>query len=314
MLATAAPAPSVSDLLRAVRVADAQTAGGLQVFGLWHDLPPALGYLTLDDALESHSMTVTEVSEGGNVPTLKVVNASGARVFLMAGEQLVGAKQNRVLNTSLMVAPEAELPVPVSCVEQGRWAYRRPDFGSTGTASHARLRAQMNKQANDSYVSLGYAACHQREVWAEVSDKLTKMGSRSDSTALEQTYVDHRRKIDDAFGRLTCPENSHGVAFARNGRIIGVDLFDKPQTLAKLWPKLLRSHAIDALESPDADATPLTATAVADWLAAAAAVEPKPFPSAGLGQDLRLENDKIVGAALAVDENPVHVQLFALGA
>src|SRR5262249_61609992 len=129
-----------------------QTAGGLHVFGLRHDLPPALGYLTLDDALESQALKVTEVSEGGNVPTLKVVNTSGAHVFLMAGEQLIGAKQNRVLNTSLMVAPEVELPVPVSCVEQGRWAYHRRDFGSSGTSSHARLRAQMNKQANDSYV------------------------------------------------------------------------------------------------------------------------------------------------------------------
>src|SRR5258708_6067147 len=136
MLATAAHAPSVSDLLRSVRVADAQTAGGLHVFGLWHDLPPALGYLTLDDALESQALKVTEMTEGGNVPTLKVVNTSGARVFLMAGEQLVGAKQNRVLNTSLMVAPEAELPVPVSCVEQGRWAYRRPDCARSATPSH----------------------------------------------------------------------------------------------------------------------------------------------------------------------------------
>src|SRR5262249_7252883 len=115
MLATAST-PTFADMLRSVRVTDCQTAAGLQVFGLWHDLQPALGYLTLDDALELQALKVTEVSDGGNVPTLKVINTSGARVFLMAGEQLVGAKQNRVLNTSLMVAPEVELPVPLSCV------------------------------------------------------------------------------------------------------------------------------------------------------------------------------------------------------
>jgi hypothetical protein len=314
MLATAAHAPSVSDLLRSVRVTDAQSAGGLQVFGLWHDLPPALGYLTLDEALAAQALKVTEVTECGNVPTLKVVNASGARIFLMAGEQLVGAKQNRVLNTSLMVNAETELPVPVSCVEQGRWAYRRPDFGSSGTTSHARLRAQMNKQANDGYAAVGFAACSQTDIWSEVRGKLTRMGSHSDSAALEQTYTDYSCRIDEDFGRLMYPDGCQGVAFARNGRVIGVDLFDKPDTLEKLWPKLVRSHAIDALETPDAAANPLTAAAVTDWLDAAANLEPKAFPSIGLGQDLRLENDRIVGAALVVDEAPVHVQLFALGA
>src|SRR5262249_46640742 len=190
MLATAST-PTFADMLRSVRVTDCQTAAGLQVFGLWHDLQPSLGYLTLDDALELQALKVTEVSDGGNVPTLKVINTSGARVFLMAGEKQGGAKPNRGLNTRPTVAAETAIVVPVSCVEQGRWAYRRPDFGSSGTSSHARLRAQMNRQANAGYASFGFAACHQREIWNEVSEKLTRMGSHSDSSALEQTYLDY---------------------------------------------------------------------------------------------------------------------------
>jgi hypothetical protein len=40
------------------------------------------------------------------------------------GEQLVGAKQNRILNMTVLVAAETEVTIPVSCVERGRWGYR----------------------------------------------------------------------------------------------------------------------------------------------------------------------------------------------
>src|SRR3954466_641475 len=86
------------DRLQTLEVAEAHAAGGLQVFGLrWHH-DKDLTYSTLDDALAAETLEVTEVSDGGSVPTLKVINKADAMVFLMAGEQLVGAKQNRVLN------------------------------------------------------------------------------------------------------------------------------------------------------------------------------------------------------------------------
>ena len=42
------------------------------------------------------------------------------------GEQLAGGKQNRVLNASILVPAKSELPIPVTCVERGRWALRDP--------------------------------------------------------------------------------------------------------------------------------------------------------------------------------------------
>jgi hypothetical protein len=304
-------AQSVSALLERAQVGEPQQAGGLQVFGLRFDPDGPLAYQTLDEALTSQALEVTEVSDGGSVPTLRLVNKADGRVFLMAGEQLIGAKQNRVLNTSLMVAPHAELPVPVSCVEQGRWAYRSRSFGSHGTSSHSRLRAKMTRHVSDSYLSTATPRADQSEVWREVACKLGSMGSRSDSMALEQTYSDHARRIDADFGNLAPPEGCIGVAFALHGKVVGADLFDQPATLAKLWPKLLRSYAIDALEQPDQSAAPLTAEALSDWLRSAARVEAKPFPSPGLGEDVRLQGQGVVGAGLVVEGRPVHVQLFA---
>jgi hypothetical protein len=295
--------------LQTIEVTDPQEAGGLRVFGLrWPARP--LDYATLDESLAAHTLEVTEVSDGGSVPTLKVVNKGDTMVFLMAGEQLVGAKQNRVLNASIMVAARTDLPIPVSCVEAGRWRYRSEKFGSGGTTSHSNLRHKMAKQVTMNYRSEGKARSDQGEVWKEVSRKLDSMGSVSGSSDLYQAYEDSRARLDDVLKQLAAPSGCAGAVFTFGGRIAGVDLFDQPATLTKLWPKLVRAYAIDALEAGD-PAAPVGRDAVLAWLGAASAAKAEPFKSAGLGEDVRLEGPNLVGAGLVIEEQPVHVELFA---
>jgi len=59
-----------------------------------------------------------------------VVDYTGASILILDGEELVGAKQNRVVNTTLLIAAASSTVIPVSCVEQGRWDYDSPDFRS----------------------------------------------------------------------------------------------------------------------------------------------------------------------------------------
>ncbi len=98
---------SLSERLQHVQVSEPTEAGGLQVFGLRWEQEGGLSYVTLDDGLASGLLEVTEVSSGGSVPTLKVTNKGDTMAFLMAGEQLAGGKQNRVLNASIMVGARA---------------------------------------------------------------------------------------------------------------------------------------------------------------------------------------------------------------
>jgi len=86
--------------------------------------------MTLDEALVGGLIEVTEVSQGGAVPELKVVNTSPRMVLILDGEELVGAKQNRIVNTTILVQAQSTTVIPVSCVEQGRWHYRSPRFSS----------------------------------------------------------------------------------------------------------------------------------------------------------------------------------------
>jgi environmental stress-induced protein Ves len=63
---------------------------------------------------------VAEVDESGQFSRLKVINRSDLSVLILDGEELVGAKQNRIVNTTILIAAESVTIIPVSCVEQGR--------------------------------------------------------------------------------------------------------------------------------------------------------------------------------------------------
>ena len=87
-------------------------------------------YLTLDEALKAKVARVTEVSEDGSVPQLLFRNQGEQAVFLLDGEELVGAKQNRVLNITILAPAGKDTVIPVSCVEAGRWNHSKSDFTS----------------------------------------------------------------------------------------------------------------------------------------------------------------------------------------
>ena len=115
-------------------------------------------------------------------------------------------------------------------------------------------------------------------------------------------------RLEKVVQNVCVPTDACGVAFAFGGRITGVDLFDKPATLSKLLPKLVKAYALDALVGTDS--TKLDCAAIQEWLRSAGSATFERYESPGLGDDVRLEGHDLVGAALIVNEGPVHVELF----
>jgi hypothetical protein len=298
----------LADIVSDFEVVEVASHGSLQAFGLRGKPARSVDYLTMDEALDTQVLVVTEVDAGGHVPELAVENSGKTFVFLMAGEQLVGAKQNRILNASLLVNRRTRMVAPVSCVEQGRWSYSSRTFRSSGSSSHARLRGVLSKGAIRSYRQSQSPDSDQGQVWCEVSTKLRSLGSRSGSEALEQAYADQARRLDDLVGALDVPEDCCGVVFAIDGEIAGADIFDKPATLAKLLPKVARAYALDAIEVDSEDR--ISASDVTAWLDAASLTPLERFRSPGLGDDYRFESDDHIGAALVYKKQPIHVELF----
>ena len=169
----------------------------------------------------------------------------------------------------------------------------------------------MSKQAHLGYQSGGTPTSDQMAVWNEVARKLSAMGSASPSHAFEQVYEDYAARLNDLGSRLQPPEGCHGVLFAVTGQIEGADIFDQPATLVKLWAKLVRGYALDAMEMRESEAPAITTEDGSRWLQAAAGAETESYPSPGIGRDVRLKTTALSGSALVVDEQAVHLELFA---
>src|SRR6476469_7377273 len=120
------------------RVGDPIRHEALTVFLLFTEGGGAVNYLLADEAIAAGAVTVEEVGESGSVPDLLVENRGDSRVLFIEGEELRGAKQNRVLNTSVLVAARSKTKIPVSCVEQARWRYRSRQFGHGGSHSSSK--------------------------------------------------------------------------------------------------------------------------------------------------------------------------------
>ncbi|MBN1322342.1 MAG: hypothetical protein JXA87_16045 [Thermoleophilia bacterium] len=105
-------------------------------------------YVLLEQAIERGTLTITEVSEGGSVPFLHAVNKGPWPVLIFDGEELIGAKQNRIANATILVGV-GKTVLPVSCVEQGRWSHRSRAFSSGTYASHPKLRSEKERQVRE---------------------------------------------------------------------------------------------------------------------------------------------------------------------
>ena len=114
----------IKDLVKELRPGKAVQFEGLQVTPLFSGHQFERDYVLLDDGISSGDVSIREVSEQGSVPELALDNRGLRPVLAFDGEELLGAKQNRILNLTIL-APAGKITViPVSCVEAGRWDYR----------------------------------------------------------------------------------------------------------------------------------------------------------------------------------------------
>lgn len=105
-------------------------------------------------------------------------------MLLVDGEELVGAKQNRVLNLTILGGAGKSLPIPVSCVEQGRWSYRSREFAGARRNLFAAARAKKMSSASQSLARAGSRRGDQAEVWSDIEMKFSAMEASSPSMAI----------------------------------------------------------------------------------------------------------------------------------
>ncbi len=287
------------------RVGDPIRHEALIVFPLFTPDSESVDYLLADEAIAAGSVTVEEVSEGGSVPNLLVTNKGDLRVLFLEGEELRGAKQNRVLNTSVLIAAHGNTPIPVSCVEQGRWRYRSRHFEVSGSVSSSKLRRHLKESVAMSLKAGRGHASDQGQVWREVGRQMAAFSAPSETAAMADTYDSRRDLLAEFQKALAYVEGATGMAVAVGGKVVALDLFDKPSTCQKVWSRLLTGVSMDALESDQA-APAVDRGDVERLLASLRGHAWAPAPPVGEGQEFRYDESEIHGSALVFGTAVLH--------
>jgi hypothetical protein len=139
---------TIADTLSRLRVGGPMSDGPLCIVPVRcaSDVPDR--YVLLSQALRRGTVLITEVSEAGEVPYLSVFNKGPWPVLVFDGEELVGAKQNRIANATTLLAV-GKTVLPVSCVEQGRWHAESRVFRAGSYASHPGLRRDKERRVRE---------------------------------------------------------------------------------------------------------------------------------------------------------------------
>jgi hypothetical protein len=203
-----------------------------------------LEYLLIDEALESKKVIIEEVGEGGSVPELRMTNFSNQVVLVVDGTELVGAKQNRIVNASFLIPPESVTKIPVSCVEQGRWRYQGKEFRSSKHYSpHSIRKDNVEFHKTTLKEKRGYAS-DQGKVWASVADMSHKMEAPTMTGAMNDVLEQKMASIEEYQKGIPLEGPETGAAFFVNGIFRGIDLFDRASTFGKMFPNVRRTVKI----------------------------------------------------------------------
>src|SRR5262249_55427548 len=145
---------------------------------------------SLDDAPKSGAVDISEVSENGSVQNIKVTNRSRSKVLILDGEELVGAKQNRISNASFVIPEMSEKVIPVSCIDEGRWRSTSRSFSGTDSLYAARgRRAKLQDTTSMLRVKREFRS-DQVKVWDTVKRYLGMSGTTSST----DSFVDYQER------------------------------------------------------------------------------------------------------------------------
>lgn len=302
----------IEQQLGSLTLGEAQWVHNLSVYPLLagQDSPPA--YLTLDQALIEGKARVTEVSTSGHVPELAFENLTAQPILLLDGEELVGAKQNRVLNVTLLVLGKTKMVIPVTCVEMGRWSHVSDEFSSAGRALYSRARASKMAQVTENLREHGVRRSNQGAMWDDIAFKLNERGAVSDTQAMADIYKGAETRLGDYERAFRPVAGQVGAVFAINGQIAGMELFDASAAFAAYLPKLVKSYALDAIDTQTEVNPVVEAETVRQFLRQLGSAGQGRYPSTGAGEDVRLEGEVITGGALEHDGRLLHLAAYRI--
>lgn len=292
-------------------------------------------------------LQVRELDEAGRVRSLVVDNRSPFPAFLLDGEEILGGKQSRVVNSSILVPAGAETVIPVSCCEAGRWA-RSVDgrFRTANRAMPSSMRSSKSARVSASLRRTGTHDGDQRAVWAEIEEYSALRGVRSRTSAMGDVFEADRQELEQLIEQVEPLSDQVGVIAIVGDALLAVEVLAVAGLYAEVHRKLLHSFGSEAIlrasrgahtrgRHPRTDrilavlaANGVPPEVIAQVEEAAAAAEPPTahralrfargvlegeattHSTAGLGADIRVTSPRGQATALVHEDRLIHLSVF----
>jgi hypothetical protein len=234
-------------------------------------------------------------SSSGNVNQLVIRNLTNDTLFIMAGELVSGGKQDRVIAENILLPPGKEfVPLPVFCVEHGRWNANTDDGNSF---------KQHRSFVGNSVRSKAVQNADQSAVWSQVSEVTKKNNSQSGTDNFNAVYSNkefmeefnsYSGFFKTSFGSIS---NCIGFVGISGNKIVGCDIFATSELFYQQFESLVAAYITEAItvnETPS-----LKDNEIQDYL--------KSFLTASENQDEMIQKK---GKSFEHNGNKLHIATF----
>ena len=240
------------------RLSGPYTHGNLTVFLVHGKDLTNKTFLTLQEALAQKKVRVYETKD---VNELAIRNLSNQDIYVQAGDIVRGGDQDRMISLDFIVPPRSgRMPIAAFCVESGRWNKR-------GNEENASFSSSENMIATKDLKLAAKQKGSQQAVWENVKVAQEKLAVNVDeaapviraSSSFELTVENSKVKettaayVNALSGILRNKSDVIGYVFAINGHVNSADVYASRALFAKLWPKLLKASAVEAIAELDKD-------------------------------------------------------------
>lgn len=272
-----------------------------------------LQYISSHAAIKEGIIEVRELGDGGRVDSLHVLNRSDFLVFMMDGDVLAGAKQDRVLNTSVLLAPGSKTRIPVSCVEQGRWRRVSDTFTGRDFTAPAFLRSVKTRRVTEGLSRNAGHVSHQGETWDDVAFLRSAASVDSPTGNLSDVYLRRDRDLAGYTEAMRPDGGANGIVLFLGHRLHCVDLFHRTEIFREYFPRLLRGVAMEAMVAQEQAQCVTEAEGrfrAQDLLDRYDGFTFREFPGVGVGTERRFDADESAGCELRHEDHLVHLAMF----
>jgi hypothetical protein len=294
-----------------IEFGELQQFGVMGVIPVYNKNPRKEEYLTLKEAMVQDLLKITELNDSGAVPELKVMNNAEIPILILDGEELIGAKQNRIVNTSILLREKFETIIPVSCVEQGRWSYTSKNFKDSDRIASSKLRNVKSASVKRSVERSGEYLSDQGAVWNEVHKLQHNMDVNSSTSAMGDVYDAKSDDLQEYVQAFELMEGQKGLLVFIENEIIGLDVVSNESAYKDLHKKLIKSYALDSMIQRDKTIkSEINVDKAQKFIKEIVKSNESKNASVGYGQDYRFASQLYTGSSLVYNGEVIHASFF----